>query len=395
MDWMMLSLALPFIKVTFNLSLTELGLLATTTLAGAALGGIVVGILADYLGRVRVLMYTMLWYAILTAACGFSQSYTQLMILRFLVGIGLGGEWGVGSALVSEYWPAERRARATSLVQSGWPLGYGLAALLFMFIVPLWGWRCLFFVGIVPAFIAMWVRASVPEPEAWVESRSIRLNAKAAGAIVRFPLLTLFTAKYLRTTILTLILVSGALMAFWGTASWLPSYLAMTKKLNIIKTGTFLIVLNAGAFLGYQAFGWIADKKGRRHSIMSGLLFSAIATVIYVFIDKPQALLLFGPVFGFVTYGFFGTFGAYITELFPVEARATGANLAYNFARGLAMLVPFIIGAVAQNQGLALGLGLTAGFYLVGLLAACFLPETRKVQSISSEAVIAQVAGNR
>lgn len=374
MDWMMLALALPLIRTTFDISLPQAGLLATATLAGAAIGGTLVGILADYMGRVKVLMLTMLWYGIFTGACGLAQSYEQLLFLRVIVGIGLGGEWGVGAALVSEYWPDKYRARATSLVHSGWPIGYGLASLAYMYIVPSYGWRSLFFLGIIPAFIAIIVRLTVPEPKAWLESK----ERKETGTVTKFPLATLFSGQYVRSTILAMILATGALMAYWGSATWLPSFLATTKKLDIVKTGGFLIILNAGAFLGYQFFGWLADRNGRRTAFIAGMLGSIVVTIIYVMINDNQALLLFGPVFGFITYGFFGIFGAFVSELFPAEARATGTSLVFNFGRGMSMLSPFIIGAVAQAHGLTLGLGLTAVFNLIGVIAVYLLPETVK-----------------
>lgn len=374
MDWMMLALALPHIQNTFGITLAKAGLLSTATLAGAAIGGIIVGIIADYLGRVRVLMFTMAWYAIFTALCGFAQSWEQLMVLRFIVGIGLGGEWGVGAALVSEYWPAQHRAKATSLVHSGWPVGYGLAALLYILLVPNYGWRSLFFAGILPAFIAIWVRLSVPEPEAWLETRASRQDNAVKQP--SFPLATLFSLKYVRLTLLAMLLASGALMAYWGAATWLPSFLAKAKGLNIVKTGTYLIVLNAGAFFGYQFFGWLADTRGRRTAFTLGMTLSIIAVLVYVSIKQPSTLLLFGPVYGFITYGFFGNFGAFISELFPTEARATATNLVFNFGRGMSMLSPYIIGLVGQKYGLGVGLGVTAVFYLIGVIAVLLLPET-------------------
>lgn len=378
MDWMMLALALPLIKTSFNCTLPQLGLLATMTLAGACVGGIITGIVADYYGRVRVLMFTMIWYAVFTGICGFAQNYEQLLILRVLTGVGLGGEWGVGAALVSEYWPDRHRAKATCLVHSGWPLGYGLAAVAFMLIVPRYGWRGLFFVGVIPAFVAVWIRLAVPEPQAWVKANKARTEAVAGGAAAKFPLATLFSGGNRRLVILATFLASGALMAYQGAATWLPSFLAKTKGLDIIRTGKFLIILNAGAWLGYQFFGWLADLKGRRFAFNLGMIGSIIVTLIYVTIDNNRSLLYFGPIFGFVSYGFFGIFGAFIAELFPANARATGTNFVFNFGRGMAMLAPFIIGIVSQAKGLGFGLGTTAVFNLLSLAALWALPETVK-----------------
>jgi MFS family permease len=325
-----------------------------------------------------MLMFTMIWYGIFTAACGFAQSYEQLLILRTLTGIGLGGEWGVGAALVSEYWPDRHRAKATCLVHSGWPLGYGLAAVAFIFVTPSYGWRGLFWVGVIPAFIAIIVRLSVPEPELWLEAKKRRAEGGAGDADSKFPLATLFSRQYIRLTLLAIVLAAGALMAYQGAATWLPTYLAKTKGLNIARTGSFIIILNLGAFLGYQFFGWLADVKSRRFAFTVGMSGAIVATLIYVMIDNLQALLYFGPVFGFITYGFFGIFGAFISELFPTKARATATSLIFNCGRLPAMMAPYLIGVVAQTRGLGFGLGTTIVYDMLALVGLFFLPETVK-----------------
>lgn len=390
MDWMMLALALPLIGKEFQLSLTQMGMLATITLAGAALGGSLVGVAADYYGRVRVLMWTMVFYAAFTALCGFARSYEELLLLRFITGIGLGGEWGVGAALVSEYWPSQYRARATAFVHSGYPIGYGLAALAFMYISPDHGWRPLFWLGIIPAIVAMWVRLSVPEPDDWVQAKNKRV---AIGSAVKFPLVELFSGAYLRITLLAILMTSGALMAYHGAASWLPSYLATSKGLNIVKTGEYLIFLNAGAFFGYQFFGWLADIKGRRFAIIAALLACILATVIYISLDDPQTLLLFGPVYGFCTYAIFGIFGAYISELFPAEARASATSVVFNLGRGVAMLSPYIIGALVAQFGWTLGLLATVIYNIITVIVVILLPETRVTNLGTRRDAIAGING--
>jgi MFS family permease len=278
---------------------------------------------------------------------------------------------------VSEYWPDKYRAKCTSLVHSGWPVGYGLATVAYMWVTPHWGWRGLFFIGIIPAIIAIWFRTAVPEPEAWKEASEKRSADKAEGTS-KFPLAQLFRRGHIRLTLLGGVLASGALMAYWGSATWLPSYLVKARGLNIVKTAGFLIFLNSGAFLGYQFFGWLADKHGRRLSFTLGMCGSIIVTLIYVLIGSERGLLYFGPVFGFVSYGFFGPFGAFISELFPAESRATGTTLVFNIGRCASMASPYIIGALAESRGLGFGLGATVIFNLVGLVALFLLPETVK-----------------
>lgn len=374
MDWMFLALCLPLIGKDFGLSLPSMGLLATATIAGSGIGGMLGGFVADKYGRVRMLTWTMTGYAIFTALCGFVQNYEQLLILRIIVGICLGGEWGAGASLVSEYWPEKYRARATAFVHSGWAVGYGFASLLFMLIVPVWGWRALFWVGIIPAIFAVIIRLHVPEPEQWVKSKEL---ANTSMQPAESPVSILFSKQYLRRTVLASVFAISALMAYWGSASWLPSYLLKAKGLSVVSTGAFLILLNVGAFCGHLSLGTLADKKGRRWTFIIGMAASVVVTLIYVMIDDPQVLLLFGFVFGFFTYGYFGTMGAYLSELFPVEARASGVSFTFSFGRFVSMSSPYIIGWLGTAYGLAFGLGATAIFYVTGTITTLLLPETR------------------
>ena len=379
-DWMSLAILMPLIKVAFNLSMSQAGLLFTATIGGAAIGGFIGGVLADYYGRVRVLMFTIAFYAIFTGLCGLAQSFEQLLAIRTIVGLGLGAEWGIGAALVSEYWPAERRAKATSLVHTGWPIGYGLAALLSILIVPAFGWRALFFVGAVPALFALWVRWALPEPEAWLNVRDARRKAKAnAETKPKFSLAILFTPQYLRTTVFACLFMGFALMAYWGAVAWIPTFLAQERGLSVVRSGGYLVLLNTGAVAGILFFGWLADIKGRRTACIAGMASAFFATIIYVNIQNPIALLIFGPVFGFTSTGCFGIFAAFLSELFPAEARASGTSLAYSgVARVMALLAPYLLGLLAERMGLTAGLALNAGYYFLAVIAVYCLPETAK-----------------
>ncbi len=377
MDWMLLALALPLIAKEFGSGMGASGLLGTMTLLGAAISGLFVGMLADKLGRVKMLMFTMFFYALMTALCGFAQSYLQLLVLRFFTGIGLGGEWGVGAALITETWPSKWRAWATSTVHSGFPVGYGLATLAYMYIAPVHGWRWLFFLGVLPAFVAIWIRLSVGEPAPWKASRNNPNEEQP-----KLPLTMLFQGVYLKRTIFASIMVGGTLMAYWGMGTWVPSYLVQTKGLDIMKSGSFLLLLNFGGICGHQTFGFLSGRLGRRASLLLGIGSATVATLIYVTIDTPDTLFWFGWVFGWATYGFFGTFGAYLSELYPVEARATGASFTFNTGRAMSMLSPYIIGVTAASYGLGVGLGMTAVFNAIAMLALFMLPETRHLLSL-------------
>jgi MFS family permease len=380
-DWMSLAILMPLIKVTFGLSMSQAGLLFTATIAGAAVGGLIGGVLADYYGRVRILMITIFFYSCFTGLCGLAQSYDQLLIFRTIVGLGLGAEWGIGAALVSEYWPAERRAKATSLVHTGWPIGYGLAALLSMFVVPYFGWRALFFVGAIPALFALWVGWALPEPEIWRNVRDARKKAQAnPDNKSQFTMALLFTPQYLRTTFFACLFMGFALMAYWGAVAWIPTFLVQEKGLSIVNSGGYLMLLNAGAVAGILFFGWFADIKGRRMACIIGMGSAFFATIIYVSIQNPMALLFFGPVFGFTSTGCFGIFAAYLSELFPAEARASGTSLAYSgVGRIMGLTAPYVLGLLAEHMGLAVGLALNAVYYILAVMAVYCLPETAKL----------------
>jgi len=392
MDWMFLALALPLIMKEWGLSLGEAGALGGAALIGVGISAIFAGSIADLIGRTKALMITMMGYSVLTALCGFTQNFTQLFILRIITGLFLGGEWGIGAVLLNEYWPPRRRAQAMSTVQSGWAIGFGIAAAISTVVLAAYGWRALFFIGIFPAFVAVWIRYTVPEPPVWVKSSEERkklLERKAKGEILKdeeasktaFPLKSLFEPGLIKLTIMATVMCLGVVMAFWGGYTWLPTYLATVKKLSIVKAGIFLIWLNVGALVGYQVFGYLGDKYGRRFSFGLGTLLSSIATVIYVSLDTPEAVLYFGPIYGFITMGFYGLFGVVISELFPAYCRSTAANFAMNFARGLSFFGPYIIGTFAAKYGLAAGIGLTGAFYLVSFFTIIAMPDPRKVEA--------------
>lgn len=379
MDWMMLALLLPLIAQEFVLSPTSMGLLGTVTLAGTAISGLIAGILADRYGRVKLLGATMIAYSIMTGLCGLVESYIMLVILRFATGLGLGGTWAVGVALISDTWPIKRRARATSIMQTGWPLGYGLAALAFMYLAPIWGWRAMFFLGMTPALVACAIMIILPEPPNWVRSAQVRKAQPLAERKNPFGTIgILFKPEYRKRTILACIVASGGALSTWGLTTFLATYLYKDRGLTVTDTGSFIILFNIGAVLGYQIFGWISDTIGRRFSMALGLGSCALATVTFLSLNDPVLMKWSIPLFGLLAYGFFGTYGAYLGELFPFEARATGVGFTFNIGRAVSMFSPLITGVIATGYGMRYGIGMTAIFNIMGLIAVLFLPETRK-----------------
>ena len=397
MDWMFVALALPLIMKEWKLDLPSVGLLGGATLLGVGISSFVSGAFADRFGRARAMMLAICGYSVVTVLCGLAQTYTQLLVLRIVCGIFLGGEWSIGATLLNEYWPARLRSRIMSTVQSGWAIGYGVASLLFMVIAPAYGWRALFFVGIVPAFAALLIRKTVPEPEAWVAADRERVEIKRALRAgkqvsveqrqkVAFPLKALFGPDLARYTILSMIVCTSITLAYWGAATWLPTFLATTRKLSIVKTGMYLFWLNVGALVGYQLFGWLGDRNGRRFSLGAGFLASVVVVLVYINLESPRAILWFGPVFGFVTYGFWGMFGVALSELFPTWCRATAVNFCFNFARGIGFFGPYLIGTFAKTYGLTAAISVTSGLYLVAFVALVLVPEPRAVDEARTSA---------
>lgn len=381
MDFLLYVMAIRELQAYFGFDTGTAGLLGTITLLVSAAGGLLFGVMADRIGRARALMGTILIFSFCSLGAATSQTLLQLMIWRALLGIGMGGEWASGAVLVSETWPPEHRTKAVSIMQSGWALGYMLAAALAALILDglelgAEAWRWLFVVGVAPAFFVLWIRSRVREPEVW--------SRRQAAPSRRNPLAVVFGSALRTRTVLAILLTASVQFAYWGLFFWLPSFLATPVEqggagMSLVRSMGWIIPMQLGAYAGYLSFGFLADRFGRRRTCALFLTTAALLVPLYgTMARSPQILMLIGPVLGFVGHGYFSMFGAFLAELFPTDVRATGQGLAYNAGRGLGALAPFTIGELAKvpRVGIGSALALTSAFFLLGAVLLYTLPDT-------------------
>ena len=372
MDFLLFTFALLSIQKEFGLSKTQITIPISAALIASAIGGIAFGRLADRIGRVRAMTFSILLYSGATAGMATAQNLWQLVAWRVLVGLGMGGEWSCGSVLVAETWPAKHRAKAMGIMQSGWAIGALFAAGLSALVLERFGWRVLFLIGAAPAVAAFIIRRTVEEPPLWQETK--REESRWGE---------MFAPEYRRRTFLATLVASSVLVAYWGVTSWLPAFLASPISeggagLTITRSATWLIVLQLGAFLGYVSFGWIADKIGRRPAFTLFMIGATAVVPIFAFgARSPVTLLLIGPLVGYFAHGYFSLFGAMLAELFPTRIRASAQGFCYNAGRLVSAAAPYAIGAAAATYGLGFSIAADAVFFALGAVLIWLLPETK------------------
>jgi MFS family permease len=362
---------LPTLIAAWGLSKAQAGFLATSALLSSALGGWLAGLLADRIGRVRTLQITIVWFAVFTCLSGFAHGYWELFAARAMLGVGFGGEWAAGAVLMGEVIRAEYRGRAVGTVQAGWAVGWGVSALLYTVIFQLvpeaYAWRVLFFCGIAPALLVVFIRRNVSEPEVWTKAER------------RGRLLDIFAPDIVRTTAFASLLATGAQGGYYAITAWLPTYLKTVRGLSVQGTGASLGVVIAGSFCGYLVSAHLADALGRKRNFYLFSLGSMATVLLYTQVEFGAGALLFlGFPLGFFASGIFSGMGAFFTELFPTRVRASGQGFSYNFGRGIGALFPSVIGFIAGWMGLGKAIGVfAASAYALLFLAALALPETR------------------
>ncbi len=373
-DFLILGFMMSAIAKDLGLGATAGASLATFTLIGAVLGGFVFGILADRYGRVRILSLTILIFAAFTGLCAFAHGYWDLVLYRTIAGLGLGGEFGIGMALVAEAWPASQRARASSYVGLGWQAGVLAAALLTPALLPVIGWRGMFLVGLVPALASFLIRRAVGEPE-------IFARRKASGFPVRLLVKDAATTKI---SLGMFILCSVQNFGYYGLMIWMPNYLARQFGFSLTQSALWTAVTILGMGFGIWLFGELADRIGRRPVFIAYQLGAFVMVLVYSQLTDPTALLIGGAIMGLFVNGMLGGYGALMSELYPTNARATAQNVLFNLGRGVGGFGPVVIATLAGAYSFSAAIALLAIIYLVDIAATYFLIPERKGMALES-----------
>jgi MFS family permease len=385
MDIMFISFAMSMIIANFHIDLATGGLISSITNIGMLAGGVVFGILADKFGRVRTFTYSILFFAIGTVLTGMATNIDQVYIYRFIAGLGAGGEYGIGMTLVAEAWPKEKQGRASSYVSIGAQFGVIIAAVLSAIILPIYGWRALFFVGIIPVIFAIVLRKNLNESPEW---KAVQKNHKAKKTHEKGKLLQLFaTPRTSITTISLAIMATVQIAGYNGLMIWLPSMLQKSQGLSVSSSALWTISTAVGMLIGMLTFGQFIDRLGMKRSYGIFLLASASAVFLYSQASGSAAVLLGGAIVGFFSNGMFAGYGALISSYYPVQVRSTATNAIFNFGRALGGLSPILVGYILQKYDMTVAMTYLAVLYCVSFIVMLSLKKTEKVVSVELKRV--------
>jgi MFS family permease len=377
-DFMIFSFVVTALTHVFQIERGKIGLIGTATLLASAVGGWISGMLADRYGRVKILQGTILWFSVCTVLIGFAQNFDQLLGLRILQGLGFGGEWAIGAVLIGESVEPGDRGKAVGFVQSGWAVGWALAAVAysvsFSVLPEHLAWRALFWIGVIPALIVLFIRKSVKEPDIFLKAQAAQ---RASGS--KISLLAIFSRPLLGTTIKASLLCTALTGGYYAMSTWLPTFLKVERHLSVLSTGGYLMVLIAGSFCGYIAGAYLTDILGRRRNFIVFSFIAAVCVCLYLRLPLTDLqMLLLGFPLGMASCGVFAGMGAYLTELYPSAVRASGQSFCYNFGRGIGALFPALVGYLSQTSSLGSAIAIFAGSaYAVAVVMALLLPETK------------------
>ncbi|QAU50121.1 MFS transporter [Bradyrhizobium guangzhouense] len=375
LDVQMFGLAIPALIAAFHISKADAGLLGSVTLFFGAFGGWLGGALGDRFGRVKALQITVATFALATFASAFAMSYTQLLVLKAIQGLGFGAEWACGAVLMAEIIRPEHRGKALGTVQSAWAVGWGaavlLSALVFTSAPADIAWRILFAIGLLPALLIIFIRRGLKEPP--------RAIAKDAEAPFLATLSGIFHRDVLRSTLVGGLFGVGAHGGYAALTTFLPTYLREVRHLSVLGSSFYLAVIIIAFFCGCVASGIISDRIGRRANVAFFAGACIITVLVYIFapLTNGQMLVLGFPL-GFFSAGIPASMAALFSELYPAGVRGTGVGFCYNFGRVVSAAFPFLVGFLSDRIGLGPAIGVDAAFaYALVLIAVLLLPETR------------------
>jgi MFS family permease len=378
MDVQLFAFVIPTLLAVWGMTKAEAGVISTAALVSSAIGGVIAGVLADRIGRVKVLKLAILWFSLFTGLSALTDSFHQLLLTRSLQGLGFGGEWAAGAVLIGEVVDKRIRGRAVGSVQAGWPVGYALAALAYWVTFSLLpdhtAWRVLFVIGLLPGFMVLWMRRNIHESEAFEAATEYREKTSIWATFA-----LIFSPSILPRTVMASLMAAGALGGNYTILTWLVTYLRETQGLTISMTTLYLAVNIFGSFCGYICMAHLSDALGRRKTFALSAAGATVTVLAYTQLHLPMwSLLLLGFPLGFFQSGIVSGMGACFTELFPAQIRGSAGGFSYNFGRGIGALVPAGVGLTSASFGLAASIGVWAACsYVVVFVVALFLPETR------------------